>query len=228
MTRVVAVSLVWLLAVLVAPTRGQTEETLEDVLKKLDERTAQIEDLTANFTQEKHSILLREPLVSKGRVWVLGDKVKWETREPRPSLMLVSNRSARLYDQESNRVEVYPLSAGLAAIIGTPLPRFSRLKDSFLIERVQPDNESEQIVLKLSPLDEKLAEHITSITVWIDPGIPAATALEMVDAEGDRTKITFSKIKLDQGLDDTDLELDLPEDVTIEYPMGPVPESDGL
>ena len=136
MTRWVAISLVWLLAVLVTPACGQAEESLDDVLKKLDERTAQIEDLTANFTQEKHSILLREPLVSKGRVWVLGDKVKWETREPRPSVMLVSNRSARLYDQESNRVEVYPLSAGLAAIIGTPLPRFSRLKDSFLIERV--------------------------------------------------------------------------------------------
>ena len=228
MTRLVVATLVWLLVAAVAPTRGQTEESLDDLLEKLDERTAQIEDLTASFTQEKHSILLREPLKSTGRVWVLGDKVKWETKEPRASLMLVSNRSARLYDQESNRVEVYPLSAGLAAIIGTPLPRFSGLKESFLIERVQSDDESEHIVLKLSPLNEELAEHIKSITVWIDPEIPAATSLEMVDAEGDRTTITFSRIKLNQGLEDTEFELELPDDVTIEYPMGPVPESDGL
>lgn len=228
MKRLIAASLIWIMATTVAPIRGQTEVSIDDLLARLDERTAQIEDLTANFTQEKHSILLREPLVSKGRVWVLGDKVKWETKEPRTSLMLVSNRSARLYDQESKRVEVYPLSAGLAAIIGTPLPRFSRLKDSFLIERVRSDDDSKQVVLKLSPLDEKLAEHIKSITVWIDPKLPAATALEMVDAEGDRTKITFSRIKLNQGLEDTDFELDLPDDVTIEYPMGPIPESDGL
>ena len=228
MTRLVAAALVWLVAATVAPTRGQTEELLDDLLEKLDERTAQIEDLTAHFTREKHSILLRKPLVSKGSVWVLGDKVKWETKEPRASLMLVSNRSARLYDPESNRVEIYPISAGLAAIIGTPLPRFARLKESFLIERVQPDNESEHIVLKLSPLDEELAKHIASITVWIDTKIPAATTLEMVDAEGDRTTITFSRIKLNQDLKDTDFELELPDDAMIEYPMGPIPESDGL
>lgn len=228
MKRLIAASLVWILATTVAPIRGQTEVPIDELLAKLDERTSQIEDLTANFIQHKRSILLREPLVSKGRVWVLGNKVKWETKEPRTSLMLVSNRSAKLYDQESKRVEVYPLSAGLAAIIGTPLPRFSRLKESFLIERVQSDDESEQVVLRLTPLDEELAEHIKSITVWIDPKIPAATALEMVDAEGDRTKITFSRIKLNQGLEDTDFELSLPDDVTIEYPMGPIPESDGL
>ena len=118
------------------------------------------------------------------------------------------------------------MSAALAAIIGTPLPRFSRLKESFLIERVQSDDESVQVVLKLTPLDEELAEHIKSITVWIDPKIAAATALEMVDAEGDRTKITFSRIKLTKGLEDTDFELSLHDDVTIEYTMGPITESD--
>lgn len=228
MNRLIAGSLVWFFATAVAPIHGQTEDPLGDLLDKLDERTAQVADLTAMFTQRRHSILLREPLVSKGRVWVLGDTIKWETIEPRASVMLVNNRSARLFDQEANRVEVYPLSAGIAAIIGTPLPRFSRLKESFLIERVQEDVESELIVLKLSPLNEELAEHIKSVTVWIDPTIPATTILEVVDAEGDRTKITFSKIKLNQGLEESDFELELPDDVTIEYPMGPIPKSDGL
>ena len=210
------------------------------MLETLDERTARIEDLTARFTQEKHSILLRKPFVSKGRVSVRKGKVKWETNAPRASVLLVSDRSARLYDPQAGRVEVYPLNAGLAAIIGTPMPRFDRLRESFLIERAPSERgarptergdtpserESGLIVLKLSPRDEKLAEHIRSIIVWIDPEIPAATALEMTDAEGDRTVITFSRIKLDQGLDDEDFVLDLADDVVVEYPMGPIPEPD--
>ncbi|MCH8270951.1 MAG: outer membrane lipoprotein carrier protein LolA [Planctomycetes bacterium] len=153
--------------------------------------------------------------------------MKWETKEPRYSLLLVSSRAAKLYDPESKRLEVYPLSSGLAAIIGTPLPRFLRLKESFSIERAEPGKESEQVVLTLTPLNEELAEHIESITVWIDPKIPAATALEMVDPDGERTRITFSKIELDQGLSEEDFELELPDDVLIEYPMGPIPENGG-
>ena len=228
MARSVIVCLVLSLAALVAPMRGQSDDDpLEDLLEKLDERAAQIEDLTARFIQEKHSILLRDPLVSKGRVWVLNDIVKWETKEPRYSLLLVGSRTARLYDPELNLLEVYPLSSGLAAIIGTPLPRFRRLKESFSIERAEPGEDSERIVLTLTPLNEELSEHIESITVWINPKIPAATALEMVDPDGERTRITFSKIEVDQGLSEKDLRLKLPDDVLIEYPMGPIPENGG-
>lgn len=227
MTRLAIALLALSVASLVAPTRGQADDSLEELLERLDERAAQIKDLTARFIQEKHSILLRDPLVSKGRVWVLDDNVKWETKEPRYSLLLVSSRAAKLYDPESKRLEVYPLSSGLAAIIGTPLPRFLRLKESFSIERAEPGKESEQVVLTLTPLNEELAEHIESITVWIDPKIPAATALEMVDPDGERTRITFSKIELDQGLSEEDFELELPDDVLIEYPMGPIPENGG-
>jgi outer membrane lipoprotein carrier protein len=227
MTRATQFVFVWVLAFPMALVWAQPDESLADLLEELDKRTAQIEDLTARFTQEKHSILLREPLVSKGRVSVRKDKVKWETRAPHASVLLVSDRSARLFDPQAGRVEVYPLSAGLAAIIGSPMPRFDRLRESFLIERLPSDSESKEIVLRLSPRDKKLAEHIRSITVRIDPEIPAATALEMVDAEGDRTVITFSRIKLNQALDDEDFDLDLPDDVVIEYPMGPIPEKDG-
>jgi outer membrane lipoprotein-sorting protein len=43
--------------------------------------------------------------------------------------------------------------------------------------------------------------------------------LEIVDADGDRTHVTFSGCRLDTGIKPDDLKLDVPKDTTVSRPL---------
>ena len=186
---------------------------------QINERGAKIQFLTADFSQEKITPLLKKPLVSRGRIHVSGPLMRWDTSQPEPTVMRIGEKEVELYYPKQKVVEIYPVDERLGSLAASPLPRLDVLKRFFRFEEVAEANSSDKLALKLTPIDESLAKHVEHVQVLLDVQQGYILRAEMLDADGDRTVITFSNISTDNRPPDVSLKIDLPPDVKITRPL---------
>ncbi|MEX2671487.1 MAG: outer membrane lipoprotein carrier protein LolA [Phycisphaeraceae bacterium] len=196
-------------------------------LSEIDARGAEIETLIADVVQEKHTLLLRRPLRSSGRVWVRGETMRWDTREPRETQMLVTPSEVQLYYPEQALLEIYPVDERLGELTASPLPRLKTMAEHFVITEEPVAELLEQeptlegvedvafVALRLTPRDEALAEHMERVEVLLEPGRAVARRLVMVDADGERTVITFNQLRLNEDVEESHFELSVPLETRI-------------
>lgn len=215
------------------PAPTDQDPALIRELEEIDARAADVHDLSADFEQEKFTPVLKKPLVSSGRVRVVPPRIRWDTDEPHPSVLLLSPEELRLYDPEARTLEIVPVSGGLSQAAASPLPRLATVRDHFGIERADPATldegatEASSIAVRLLPRDESVAEHVAEVRVLIDRALACATRVEITDADGDRTVIRFRRIRLNSGVRDVELDLAVPAGTTISRPAvaSPGPEA---
>jgi outer membrane lipoprotein carrier protein len=228
--------LILLLALSFAAERpAQTGDPAPDLNKRLDDldrRIAQIKDLTANFEQQKKSALLKKPLTSSGTVKVKGPKVYWDTTKPHRTVMTIDTTEVRIYYPEQKTVEIYPVQGDMATLSSSPLPRMSVIREQFEITEIKPQDIDPAakpdglIAIKLTPKNASLKEHIQQVRVLIDAAAAAARRVEITDADGEQTTLTFTNVKTNTGLTDKDVELSVPKGTTESHPLeGGAPKS---
>jgi len=203
------------------------DQSLAEKLKRLDEQSKKIEDLTADFVEEKHTFLLKEPLVSKGRVRVLGARTRWDTTEPHVSTLYTDAKQVALYFPSRKTAEVYPIDRRLRPLIVSPIPRLDTLQRHFRIEQQSDDQASNDLLLlKLTPKDPALTEFLDEVRVWIDLSVGLAKKVEMIDPDGDRTIIAFSDIRTNTGLTDEDVTWNFSPGTRVVHPLEGEPGSE--
>src|SRR5438105_2755118 len=79
-----------------------TDPAFDQALRAINAKGLAIKDLTADFVQEKHSPLVRKPLVSRGTVTAKGDTSLWVTTAPEPTQMTCDPRLLRLFYPDRN------------------------------------------------------------------------------------------------------------------------------
>ena len=203
-------------------TDGKLSALLEDV----DRRAGRATDLAGRFRQEKHTALLKKPLVSSGRIRVKGPVVRWDTESPEPGVLYSDGREIRMYYPRQATVEVYPIDGRLSDLAASPLPRLALLRQHFRIEALpregvdKADRDKANLVhLRLTPVDEFLAEHVDEVRVALDVETACVTRVEMLDTDGDRTVIRFTDVRTDAGIKDGELDLSLPAGTKISRPL---------
>lgn len=229
---------VWLLVgVVPASCLGQTEPSRPDTLdeavwKRLlafDQKAAAITDLSAEFRQEKFTALLKKPLVSTGRVRMTPAAVRWDTRLPRPSSMLVTGAEIRLHYPEQSLLEIYPVQGRFREIAASPVLRLPLLVKQFTPHRIAPreldaqGDEAEHLALRLVPREDAVRGHLAGLRVLLAAESGNVIKVEMTDADGERTVLALSGVKLNGGVKDGDLELRVPEGTTISRPLKGAP-----
>jgi len=194
-----------------APDAGLKAE-LEALAEKLDG----IRDLTTDFEEQKFSTLLKKPLVSKGKMRVVGVRSRWDTMSPKPSSMVVDPAEIRIYYPDRSTVEVYRVDEKLKWLTVWPLPNLSVLVVRFFIERI-PVAESRDtysvgpwLGLRLRPRDEVVGEYLRLVDVVLNTATALVVRVEILNADGDRTIISFSNARTNIGLDEKDVELVVP------------------
>ena len=201
---------------------GKLPALLEDV----DRRAGQAADLAGKFRQEKHTALLKKPLVSSGRIRMKGSVVRWDTESPEPGVLYSDGREIRMYYPKQSTVEVYPIDRRLSDLAASPLPRLAILRQHFRIDalpredvsRTQRDD-ANVVHLRLTPIDEFLAEHVEEVRVALDAATACVTRVEMLDTDGDRTVISFTDVKTNTGIRDGELDLSLPAGTKVSRPL---------
>jgi outer membrane lipoprotein-sorting protein len=188
-------------------------------MEQINDRGAKIKFLTADFSQEKFTPLLKKPLLSSGKINVSGPLMRWDTNKPEPTVMRIGEKEVELYYPKQKVVEIYPVDERLGSLAASPLPRLDVLKRFFRFEEITGESSSEKLALKLAPIDESLAKHIDSVQVLLDVQQGYILRAEMLDADGDRTVITFSNISTGTRPPDDSLKIELPPDVKITRPL---------
>jgi outer membrane lipoprotein-sorting protein len=211
-----------LLAVAVA---GAAPATLSDQLNAIDHAAAGIKDLTARFEQRKFTALLTKPLISSGLVRGAGAVVRWDTREPAPSVLYADRAELRLYYPDQKLEEIYPVDQRMSDLLASPLPRLSTIKEHFTIEIASPGDVADlphgdaTLALRLTPIDAALAAHLRQVFVVLDVHTGLALAIRTIDPDDDRTDITFSDMRVNTGLDEASVDLAVPAGTAISRPL---------
>ncbi|MFZ4574774.1 MAG: LolA family protein [Phycisphaerales bacterium] len=209
-------------------------------LAAVDEAMGKIQDVRAEYKQTRRTPLLKKPLVSRGTLVTKGQSARWETKSPRASTMLVGPESVELLFPDDKLIEIYPAGDKGRDLAGAPLPRLGLLKSRFEIEPGSlkdlgaSETNPKLLAVRLIPKSEELKAHVKSVEVLIDESVPAATKLILIDADGERTEVDFSGVKLNTGVTDKELVLEHPVGFKVSRPLEgghgtspPVPAADG-
>lgn len=191
----------------------------------IDARSSRITSMVAHFQQEKFTALMRKPIVSSGTVRIKGSMMRWDTTEPYPSTMLFGDREAKIFYPKPapGTLEVYSLDQRMAEMAASPLPRLKVLKEAFAFAQIpihEMDANSKEerfLALRMTPREQALKEHVQEVRVLLDANAGYIVRAEMTDADGDRTVLHFSQIKL--NVDPGKLELTVPAGTKVVHPL---------
>jgi outer membrane lipoprotein-sorting protein len=208
------------------PQTDEPSRTLEKRLEEIDKAIGAITDLRAEFEQRRHTPLLKVPMMSSGRVVLRAERVRWDTVRPRPSVMTIDRHEVRIYDPEAEVLEVYELGGSLAEFSGSPLPRLETLRRNFSLAPMAPRDlgapagDDRYVGIELTPATEDLREHVSRVRVVLDTSVPCVNVIEIVDADGERTEIRFTEVRINTGVKESELTLEVPAGTRVSRPLG--------
>ncbi len=208
------------------PTPTSTPTSTDSVsadtkFERLNKVALATHDLTADYVEEKFSVMLTKPLVSTGRVFVKGDRTRWHTMSPHDSTLFTNQSEIAIYFPERKVMEVYAVDRRLRSLVVSPVPNLDTIREQFSIEIIEQDRSKSILNLRLTPLGKSLSDYIEEVRVTVDMTVGLAKRVEMIDPTGDRTVVTFTNIRTNVGLTDSDVARHVPVATTIIRPMEP-------
>jgi len=232
-----------LIALLIlAPARADSpaiaDAQLAAQLSAIDSAAARVKDFSARFEQRKVTALLKKPLVSSGTVRCAGAAIRWDTEQPEPVVLYADGVELRLYYPRDKLEEIYSIDQRLGDLISSPVPRLPVMERHFKIEPAVPADLSglfaqgaaalrksrdPTVALRMTPVDPALTQHVRQVIVVLDAQTALALVVQTIDADGDRTEITFSDVKVNTGIEPAKIELQIPPNTSISHPMEGAP-----
>lgn len=186
--------------------------TSNEVVKRIKESREKIRDFSADLLQEKKLSLLKEKVVSKGRVrFKMPDKIFIEFFHPEASQMVYDGKTFLLYFKEEKIAERYQVQGNPMVerfLLFSRDPFQEKLAQWSIVEEREPF-----LVLEILP---KVKDSLfTKTRMWISKKDWMITGMELVEKNGDTTIFRYSNIKVNTGLLDSDFQIQLPKGVKI-------------
>lgn len=200
-----------------ASARGG-ENSLDDVIKRVQEQQTNTSSLEADFHQEKVLALLANPEVSTGRfVYSKPNNVLWQYDAPRRLQMLITNGVLTTYYPDLGKAETIEVKRYQDRI-------FKYLGASGAIDELGAyfnftfSNRADlpHFVLDLDPKSKGIAKRVRHIKIWIDKKSYLTTKFEYTEGDGDITRYEFTNIKVNAPVAPSRFTLNLPPNTRIE------------
>ena len=174
-----------------------------------------IGDLSADFIQENWNVALGEvgsKSVSSGTFKFSEPKsVRWEYFAPDPGLVVTDGEKTWIFDLANKEVQVLPgKGGGLSGGVLDFLLRGSDLREEFGLE-VEGCG-SPVVSLLLTPGEDSLFERAK---LRINSRTGHVSETEIIDPFGNRTRIKFSNVRTDQGLEESLFKFQISEDMRV-------------
>lgn len=182
------------------------------------ERQSEVDSLRADFVQLKESVLLLEPVRSRGRFSYLApDRVRWDYESPDAMVVLFDTDTVTTYHPERRRAEQVRIPRRhrrfVQALAGAqPL---DELAAQFSVTLSDPGG-GEPYRLRLRPTHAALASRLESVEIDIDRRLLLPVGVEYHEADGDTTRYEFRDLELNPDLSESDFRLELAEGVEVE------------
>jgi outer membrane lipoprotein carrier protein len=200
-------------------------ERLQKLLDQVNESQSSIRTLHADFTENKDSSLMLEPLRASGEFFYQApDKVRWEYRAPEPMTLLIQDDELTTWYRdlhEARRTKIGRQSQQVFKYLGMG-SSVDNLLEYFDVGLGLPKRSGDPYRLVLTPRYKRVAKRIARLTVWIDSTHHLPTRFLYEEPDGDRTQYEFENLRLNQPFETDPFKLDLPGDVKVREGGGDV------
>jgi outer membrane lipoprotein carrier protein len=176
------------------------------MVEAANKATAAVKTIQCDFTQVRQSAMVKEKMTSKGKMYFSGTNLKWAYTTPNQYALIVRDSGQQVYIQQDGKTkkaegQSAQLFKGIAQIVmGSVTGAALSENGDFTVEMF---TQGDKWVAKLTPKQPKLKKMFTSIYLYFNDKHNAVTKVEMKEANGDTTTITFSNTKLNEKIPDT-------------------------
>jgi outer membrane lipoprotein carrier protein len=176
-----------------------TPPTIEEVIETLGNRF-NAADFSASFTQESTLKAMDITDTAKGKVWFKHPgMMRWAYETPEQYAIITDGKTLWIYRPEDNQVMVGDAMTYFSNGKGASfLSNFRQVKESFNISFAKPAD-GDHYTLKLIPHQKQL--DLSEILLNIDKRSFDIDSVVSINAYGDETRITFSSLAFEPGMD---------------------------
>lgn len=171
--------------------------------KKIVEASGKITTIQCDFTQEKKMSMLTDKAISKGKFYFKKDsKVRLEYLVPVKNLIVMNSGKMMMKDDKKtqqmdmHRSKVFQQLNNV--IVGSVNGSLFNGKD-FSVSFSESNN---QVRVELKPLSKMLKNFLSTIVLVLDKKDFTAVRIEMNEASGDNTILSFSSKQINGVVDD--------------------------
>lgn len=193
-------------------------ETLEQVIKKVQETQKKTMTLQASFKQEKELALLSKPEVSTGTfTYSRPSNVLWTYDAPKRVQMVIAGGVMTTYYPEllkAERIDVKRFEDRIFRYMGASgaIDELARYFDFTFTDQ----KAKSLYVLDLTPKTKAVSKRVKRIKLWIDKSTYLTSKIEYVEGDGDITRYEFTNVRTNEPIPASRFALSLPSNVKVE------------
>ena len=199
------ISIFCLLYVACVSLSAMTEQQKQDVITKLNQTSASIQTMSANFSQTKYLSMLSDKMVSDGKIYYSkSDKLRWEYTSPYQYLFIFNgtkvyvgnNSKQNIIDTNTNKVFKEIARIMMNTVTGTALSNNGDFETSLSMD-------NNQWIVTLTPKKKELKSMFTKVVLNFNKKSNIVSEINIFEKNGDRTNIKFSGIQTNKSIDAT-------------------------
>jgi outer membrane lipoprotein-sorting protein len=216
-------NLIFSILLALAPLAGAstlTQSDIDELVHKLQTLLDSQPSLQANFREERHLAMLKEPVVNEGKVWfTLPDKIRREIGGRTPSTTVIDGKKMSIYYPNYQQLEVYDLEKrpiikeSLRAL--TAGLNFREVTNYYQIEGSKNGNDYQ---ITLTPKTASVRKLVKSVDLTID-GKLTPERVVVHDSKGQVFTVTYTNVRRDT-LPASTFEFSPPPGTKISTPLG--------
>jgi outer membrane lipoprotein-sorting protein len=224
------VTIRWLFPLLAASACPAHAASLAQVMARMDGAAVGFRGLTASVRQVSFTYVIKETSEESGKITLLRPKPKdlrmlVEYSKPESRAVAFSGKKFQMYYPKLQVVREYDLGKQSSLLneflllgFGTPGSELARsyeikVTGEETLNGVRTDR------LELVPKSEEARRHVTGIEMWVSQADGLTLQQKVNQPSRDYTLITYSDIKRNPSLQESDVRLNLPKGVKKETPQ---------
>jgi outer membrane lipoprotein carrier protein len=214
----VAAACAVLAAAPLSAARKADANSLEEVIKKVQQVQKTTNTLQADFRQEKELALLSKPEVSSGSfTYSKPNNVLWVYDAPKRVQMLIANGTMTTYYPDLRKAETLDVRRFQDRIFkymgaSGAIDELGQYFDFTFVDNAA----SPTWTLDLNPKSRLIAKRVRHIKLAIDKKTYLTTKIEYTEGDGDITRYEFTNLRINQPVAQSRFTLSLPPSTRVE------------
>jgi outer membrane lipoprotein-sorting protein len=176
---------------------GKPLEEARAAISRLAQKLEGVERMHANFIQEQHTMLMAEPLVSKGRLSLRGEPgcLVLELKEPQHAILRSDATSHQVYYPAKKRAERYlfksnELAKTLLSILTVDVTQIEKV-----FQITGKGSDELETFLELRLRDEKKRRIVDHLRILISAKSSKLAGVSFVNSDGEKTVLRLSEMR---------------------------------
>ncbi len=220
----------FLLLLILATAAGSAQLSREAVLAKMDESAAAFRSMSGKIRKVTHTAVINDDSAETGVIRLKRQgprdiRLLVEISEPEPKSYALQGRKAEIYYPKIQTVQEYDLGKQSQLLdqflllgFGTPT---RELLNAYTLRIAGEQNVAGQTTacIELIPKSKKVLEHLKKAELWVSLADGHTVQQRFDEPSGDYRLATYTDVKWNSNLTDSELALKLPKNVKRDYPQ---------